>query len=177
MIIRSTLSSQEREGYAVDDKIRYIFFDLDGVVFYFNCVSHETWSREGYFLNLKAHHNTVECVKWLKENCTDHIEVAFLTCADSVQMVWEKMEALKRVGLDKIMFVPVPYGRNKADYVCEDGNILVDDFGENLRNWNGIDVKFYNSINGHGGTTYARSISYDMKPAEMGKYLLDLFSA
>lgn len=40
-------------------------------------------------------------------------------------------------------------------------NTLIDDFGKNLLEWNGIPVKFYNGINGHGGTKYEFSIRYD----------------
>ena len=75
-------------------------------------------------------------------------------------------------GFGRIPTVFVPYGKRKGDYIVEQGNLLVDDYGVNLKAFNGTPVKFYNGINGNGGTKYRHSISRWMTEKEIMDVLL-----
>lgn len=78
---------------------------------------------------------------------------------------------VRGAGLPTIPVIGVPYGKRKGDFVDEMNAVLVDDYGKNLKEWQGIGIKFYNGINGHGGTHYDYSVSYELNPAIMANYI------
>ena len=136
-----------------------IYFDMDGVLAVWNGkASHEEVAERGYFLNRDIDFPIVTAVQLLKQAGFD---VKVLSAAYTVRACWEKKKWLNRAGLTAVEAVFVPYGECKADYIEEDNAILVDDFGKNLAEWKGIPVKFYNGINGHGGTKYEHYLYHD----------------
>lgn len=136
-----------------------IYVDMDGVLAKWNLnASLEDTYKKGYFLAREPEPNIIDAVKRLSMVGYD---VSILSSAYSVRACWEKQQWLQSKGLGFLPTLFVPYGDKKADYVDEDNAILIDDFGKNLLEWNGIPVKFYNGINGHGGTKYEFSIRYD----------------
>ena len=69
-----------------------------------------------------------------------------------------KLNWIKKVGLDSIPVTFIPYGADKSEYLPRERwtrNILLDDYTQNLREWQrsgNIGVKYLNGINGTNGT-------------------------
>ena len=147
-----------------------IYVDMDGVLAKWNTkATVEDTKKKGYFLAREPEEKMVNLVKTLRKL---GVKVCVLSSAyPNGYAAVEKSSWLDRIfdkALDRIF---VPYGANKADYIssnCE--SILIDDYTENLREWEKSGsraVKFYNGINGTKGTWMGKSISLDMSVAEM----------
>lgn len=78
---------------------------------------------------------------------------------------------VRGAGLPMIPIIGVPYGQRKGDFVDEHNAVLLDDFGQNLKAWEGVGVKFLNGINNSHGTRYRYSISADMPAAVIANRL------
>lgn len=152
--------------------MRNIYVDMDGVLAKWRpeC-SMEDVAKKDYFLNLEDEQSIIDTCRLLKDW---NIPVIILSSALSVRAAWEKRQWLDQHGMADFKSIFVPYGDEKSDYVSESGSILVDDFGQNLKTWQGIPVKFYNGINGHGHTNYEYFLHYSWSPKEMQKILYDL---
>ena len=138
-----------------------IYFDMDGVLAKWNPdASEEETHEKGYFANREADDPVVELVKMFitlpKFVETNGVNVFALSAVyEDDHSSKEKDEWLMKVGLDKITRLFVPYGQNKSEFIESDEeviNVLVDDYGKNLREWgkagkNFIPVKYYNGIN------------------------------
>lgn len=154
---------------------RTIYFDLDGVLAVWNknaSLDEINDPTSKYFRRCRRQLNAGLAVFFLWISGYD---VRFLSKAPNEQAGRDKRYWLKRwVILFFIPVVIVPYDESKNDYVTEEGNILVDDYHANLLEWKGIGVKFYNRVNGHGGTKYSYSISHKQPAIYMASYLARL---
>ena len=148
---------------------RKIYVDMDGVLARWRCVPLEEITKHNYFLNLEPEPSIVGAAIQLLNAGAD-IEV--LSSSLSVRACWEKRTWLDRVGLEKVKAVFIPYGEKKADYVKESDALLIDDFGKNLAEWKGIPVKFYNGINGHGGTEYKYKLYHYQTPEAITEQII-----
>lgn len=158
----------------VCEKTKIIYFDLDGVLAKWNVSASLAEINDpfsGYFRHCRRQINVglAAFLLWMAG-----YDVQFLSKAPSEQAGRDKKIWLRRwIILAFIPAIIVPYEESKNDYVSEEG-ILVDDFSQNLSEWKGVSVKFYNSINGHGGTVYDHSISYRQSAVSMTMYLARL---
>ena len=147
-----------------------IYIDMDGVIAKW-CVdaSVEDTKKKGYFANREPEKKIVSLVNALRKL---GIHVCILSAAyTNGYAAEEKSDWLDRVfdkALDRIF---VPYGDNKSDYISSNADsILIDDYSENLRQWEKAGskgVKFYNGINGNKGTWKGKSIDLSMSVDEM----------
>ena len=147
-----------------------IYVDMDGVLAKWDTsASVEDTHKKGYFERREPEEKMVSLVKTLRKL---GIHVCILSAAyPNGYAVAEKSDWLDRFfdkTLDRIF---VPYGGNKADYICGNSeDILIDDYSENLRQWESSGskaVKLYNGINGTKGTWRGKSINLAMSVAEM----------
>ena len=153
-----------------------VYFDMDGVpaVYGFGDTV-EQMKRPGYFANRPAQENVIQLVKQLLTD--DHFAVHFLSAVfDDEHSVWDKRLWLEHHGLSEVDTIFVPCGANKALYIKPGQlNVLVDDYTDNLMNWenqgaNYLGVKFDNGGNGRKGTWRRRgglSLSCDLTAEEM----------
>ena len=129
-----------------------INFDMDGVLAKWNeLASEEEVNAPGYFIDREVEPKAVCLLKNLRDN--GH-RVRILSCvfqngyAENEKSLW-----LDSVGLGDVERIFVPYGKDKFQYVNElEEQLLIDDFGDNLRAWRNagedfIPIKFYNGIN------------------------------
>ncbi len=142
---------------------------MDGVLAKWDSnTSSEGTKVKGYFLAREPEMIITELVNAL-------IAIGSPVCILSA--VWnEDCAKEKSIWLDKyinpnVNRIFVPYGTNKADYISGGrGNILIDDFTQNLKSWKesgNIPIKFYNGINGTKGTYIGSSINYKMTLGEI----------
>ncbi len=151
-----------------------IFFDADGVIAKWN--PEGKWQEEGYFLALTPEWEVVGLIKALKKA---GYNVNILTCYPTESAKKEKIAWFKKVGLEEVPQIYVPYGQNKAEYIKEmaDKNILIDDYSHNLHEWRkagNIGIKFFNGINGTNGTWKGLAISCMQSIEEMAKTILSV---
>ena len=147
-----------------------VYVDMDGVLARWNTeATIEDTQKEGYFAAREPEEKMVSFVNTLRKL---GVNVCILSAVyTNGYAATEKSEWLDRVfdkALDRIF---VPYGQNKADYIASGSDsYLIDDYSENLRQWeeSGSNaVKFYNGINGTKGTWKGKAISRDMTVGEM----------
>lgn len=147
-----------------------IYIDMDGVLAKWNSsATLEDTQQKGYFAKREPEEKMVSLVKTLRKL---GVHVCVLSAAyPNGYAAAEKSDWLDKVfdkALDRIF---VPYGQNKSDYITSNSDsILIDDYSENLREWENSGskaVKFYNGINGTKGTWRGRSINLAMSVAEM----------
>lgn len=167
----------------MDKKI--ICFDLDGVI--------AKWNRKAsqemvfglntrYFLGCELERNPRDTAKMLYD---EGFDVRLLSSYPNPQALVDKgiWRAAPQSGkmvdgrlvlgadLPMIPLIGVPFGEPKGRYIDEKNAVLVDDYGGNLKSWNGVRVKFYNDFNGRNNTHYRYSVRYDEAPALMANYL------
>ena len=128
-----------------------IFCDMDGVLAVFNeSASLEELFSPGYFRHLPPINNMVEAL-WQLSLHSD-FEVFVLSHVLSEQAAIDKSEWLDEYipEIDQEHRIFVPYGSRKSEYI-PDGilitDVLLDDFTQNLRQWEGIPIKILNGIN------------------------------
>lgn len=137
-----------------------IYCDIDGVLTYFRKQdSLETVATKGYSLTLEPQESTLDMLRAL--NNDGRFNVRTLGAVLNKDAEADKNKWLDTYGLSDISRIFVPYGANKREYIEPTGtiNILIDDFTENLINWNMysepekvfIGIKYYNDINGTRG--------------------------
>lgn len=166
-------------------KIRTLCVDLDGVLAKWNSeASVEEVYCEGsrYFLRVSLQRNLRDV---LFELYNAGYTIVFLTAYPNSQALEDKKTwvaspvdkvvvvdgiEVHGAGLPMIPVIGVPYGSRKGDFVDERNAVLLDDFGHNLAEWQGVRVKFLwkdskGNCNNTHGTKYRYSISYDMPTA------------
>lgn len=116
-----------------------IYFDQDGTLAEFRFVPIDDLYVPGYFLSLAAHWNIILAMKLLMD--IPGVEVYVLTSVlkDHPTAREEKLKWLRTyvpfLPEENIIFSSC--GRVKADYVKDlsSQDILIDDFGENIKSW------------------------------------------
>ena len=146
-----------------------IYIDMDGVVAQWNTeVTIEDTKKRGYFLERIPEKSMVRLINALQRLgvpvCI--LSAAYDENAASEKSIW--LDVIFNTDLNRIF---VPYGRNKSDYIGGGrGNLLIDDYSENLYAWEqtgNIGLKFYNGINGTHGSWKGKYITKDMSLGEM----------
>lgn len=171
---------------------KWILFDSDGVLakWYAQATKEEIYSPTSrYYLYREVQKNVRDTILLL---CGAGMHVGILTAYPTEQAKMDKLfwmyapetgaytkDSLfvRGAGLPKVVpIIEVPYGTDKSEAIKKIADnpedvILVDDYGNNLRKWRGVPVKFYNAVNGHGGTRYRYSVTDSMNPLMMMAYL------
>lgn len=129
---------------------RTIYFDMDGVLAKWDpTASQEMVAAPGYFLTREPEENAISLVKKLVDTGCDVRILSSVYTDDHSEK--EKTAWLEKYGLKDLPRTFVPYGEDKFQYIGELKNqILIDDFGKNLKAWRGAGltaIKFYNGVN------------------------------
>lgn len=134
---------------------RRIFIDMDGVLATWNSEkSLEEVAMPGYYRDLAPMKNVVKAIRNIvrSSECDVYILSSVLhEIAVRDKNFWLDTYLPEIPTINRIF---VPYGQRKCDYIgqMDYGDILVDDFSKNLREWHGIGIKLLNGINGTKGT-------------------------
>lgn len=154
---------RERKGGRIT--MKKFFYDMDGTLTEWREIADEKeLYRKNYFLSLRPNEAVIESARKLSAAGE---EVYILSCVltDSRYAREEKESWLRKY----VPFIPeerwifVPYGESKPRYLTKrlgiaeltPGEVLIDDYSENLRDWsanNGLAVKVMNGRNGTKGT-------------------------
>ena len=146
-----------------------IYFDMDGVLAKWGNVSLEDTYKPGYFANRPTETKAAKLIRLLEEKGHEVVILTAAYCEGHARA--DKMHWLEDNGLGDVPAMMIPYGEDKAACVRpHPDNILVDDFTQNLREWEAAGytgVKFYNGINGTHGTWDGFSVNDKMTPEKM----------
>ena len=152
-----------------------IFFDMDGVLCEYNPNdSVEKMMQPGYFSSREEIVMMTSVLRKLKNDNRFHVRILTAVFPEEHNRR-EKLEWLKKLGLEDVEVCFTPVGESKLSYIDTKGvNILIDDYTLNLLSWQSggsdfIGIKFYNSINGRHGTwkkLNGESINCHMKSEE-----------
>lgn len=158
-----------------------LFVDMDGTIAKWNNVAFEDLYQQGYYKNLEPDRAILDEVKMLVElNIDVYILSAYLpdiydeNTGELIKKSYalqDKQEWIEKnfpeINKDNVIFVP--YGTNKAEYlkanyspVYED-DYLLDDYTNNLNEWEGYGgtgIKYRNGINGTKGTWKGLSVEH-----------------
>ena len=144
-------------------KVR-VYIDMDGCLAKWDPdATIQDTHRAGFFLSRKPETRLIEAVKILQE---EGVDVRILSKVYNDSAANEKAVWLRRHGLGDIPAIFVPYEGDKSAYIMKGNrtNLLLDDFSENLREWErdkkNVAVKFRNAINGTKGTWTGDSVYY-----------------
>lgn len=153
-----------------------IYFDMDGVLAGWRNVSIEETYKKGFFLSAPVNTTLIVVIRMLIDS---GYNVKILSSAYNHRCRVEKRTWLDMMGLQKVKATFVPYGARKFDYVRDRAAILVDDFSNNLHEWQSysptyVGVKFYNGINGSKGTWSGNYITWVMPPIKIYEKLAEL---
>lgn len=136
------------------------FFDMDGTLVEYRYDGPEAFYERGFFKDLKPNDIVGDI---LKDGLPNNIYI-LSTVVDSPYCIKEKNDWLDKyfpVNFAHRLFVPK--GTSKADYVkskfpnipFDERFCLVDDYNENLRDWEkkgGYAIKYLNGVNHKRGT-------------------------
>lgn len=138
--------------------MKRLILDADGTLFCYNHSSTlDDLMKPGYFANLDTYQHVVDAIKMIYEN---HPKIKLVLCSkvlNDTYIIQDKNKAIDK----HLPFIQeriyVPYHQSKVDYL---GNItnddyLLDDYSENLRefeNAGGKAIKLLNGKNGKHGT-------------------------
>lgn len=156
------------------------FFDMDGVLAKWQTDGDPT--KPGFFLSRQLEERVRDLIKAL---VADGYSVTILSAVYvNGYAEKEKVQWLADNGLENIPHLFVPYGSNKSAAIKKsiknDQYILVDDYTENLKQWDQAGhtaVKFLNGKNNTKGTWLlngGRSINKNMSVDEMKTALLEI---
>lgn len=157
-------------------KNKNLFIDIDGTLAVFKKVSVDELYERGYFLKLDPIHDSISAFKKLA-TYTENIYILSSYFADSQYALKEKREWVERY-LPGAKCIFVPCGISKASVVKDiagrdltEDDILIDDYSENLLDWQsygGCAVKFLNGDNGNGKKWLGKRVS-----GEFSSYILN----
>ena len=146
-----------------------IYVDMDGCLAKWRTdASVEDTFKPDYFANLELEPKLKELIQMLRNS---HEDVALLSSV--YQEGTAKRDKLRFLDKHDMLDVPVvfvPYGEDKSKYVRSAFNVLIDDFSQNLRDWENAGytgIKYYNGINGNHGTWEGYSINHKMPADKM----------
>lgn len=158
-----------------------LFVDMDGTIAKWNNVAFEDLYQKDYYKNLEPDRNILDEVKMFIElNFDVYILSAYLPdiydektgeLIKKSYALQDKQEWIKKyipeINKDNVIFVP--YGTNKAEYLKEhyspvyEDDYLLDDYTNNLNEWQGYGgtgIKYRNGINGTKGTWQGLSVEH-----------------
>lgn len=152
-----------------------IFIDMDGTIAKWQSVGPDTFCKRGYFSSLPQIESMVEATKYL-------IKKGYKVFILSAVLRDDHSEYDKNAWLDKylpeiprINRIFVPYGSSKDAFVSHHENdILVDDYNDNLNDWEGIPIKFCNGINNGSGEWKGYTISHTSSGEVIAKTIMAL---
>lgn len=148
--------------------MRY-FIDQDGVLAVWKpCSGEESLYSENFFLGMRPHAETIVAVKkMIQQGKSVYLLSKYLS--DSEYALREKNlwldKYLPELAPERRIFVP--QCENKSDYVLggiQPDDVLLDDYSENLREWEaagGIGVKLMTGANGTKGTWTGKKVPLD----------------
>lgn len=146
------------------EKKKKVYVDYDGVIAYFlKEKSIEEVAQKGYALSVPLVESFCDAIKKLmNDKDLEEYEFCLLSAYLNDYSIQDKTVMItKRFGDEfAARSVFVKYGTSKAVY-AKGGNILIDDFSENLHEWEefgGVGIKVYNGINGNHGTWHGYSV-------------------
>ena len=182
-----------------EPKVR-IFFDMDGTLAEWRNIMFSTQIKKpedveraveklnrilttkGYYYSLLPHTSLCESAEILsgKENTELYIITCVMPANETCSPEEEKRRWIKREVpfIKEENIIIVPNGKNKTKYVpggIKKGDVLVDDFTKNLREWEeagGIGVKFLNEINEKKGTWRGNAVSIESSPEQIAEDLI-----
>ena len=152
-----------------------VYVDMDGCLAKWdeNASFADTY-RGGFFLSRLPEERLIEAVIILFERGVD---VRICSKVYNRRAAIEKTIWLRNHGLGLIPTIFVPYDENKSDYIKKTGiNLLVDDYSENLREWQkagNAAIKFRNPINGTKGTWQGECVWYYQSPQKIADTIMD----
>ena len=162
--------------------VNRIYVDMDGTLARFH--EHKNFAQEMYcedfFRNLRPYHEVCQAINELAEETdTDlYILSSAATCRSNIphqKREWIK-EHLPSVKPENIVILPLDIPKSS---VLHTGDILLDDYNKNLRDWvahGGRAIKLVNEINDHGITSprwRGSRIRYDSSPEEIKTRLIE----
>lgn len=155
-----------------------IYVDMDGTLAEWQWVGPDTFTKKGYYSSLPCNESMVEATKHLiKKGCNVYILSAVLNDNHSKDDKNKWLDKyLPEIPSENRIFVP--YGDCKDDYVeHESGDVLVDDYNPNLDDWEGIPIKFVNSINNRSGEWKGFTISHTSSGETIANTIMALAEA
>lgn len=173
--LTQALCALERKNNAV------FFIDMDGVLAKWE--NNGNPNDKGFFLSRRCEKKAKQLVRSLKD---DGYNVAILSAVyQNGYAEQEKATWLDNNELGDLPHLFVPYGSDKSEAIHnhageKDKFVLLDDYSENLRQWDEaghLAVKFLNGINNTNGTWLGNggaSISVEMSVEEMKQHLINL---
>lgn len=149
--------------------IRY-FVDMDGTIarFYEDEACLEKMFERGYFENLRSYEKLVADIRKLIK-CGKNVYI-LSACVNTPYCKEEKIKWLTKylpeIPAENILLIDA--NENKTEIVKKKGfendiNVLLDDYGKNLREWEdglpfGLAIKVINEINNRKNKNYVRTI-------------------
>ena len=136
---------------------------------------------EGFFLNLRPYQEVCDAVNALAEEMDTDLFIlsSAATCRSNIPK--QKREWIRKhlpcVKPENIVFLPLDIPKSSVLHV---GDILLDDYNKNLRDWEsygGKAIKLVNDINDHGITSpkwQGRRVRYDQTPDLIKSQILDV---
>lgn len=148
-----------------------IFIDMDGVLAKWENATLEEMTSPGFFASRKPVANVINAVRRLQDNPEFEVFILssyLLDISKEEKITWNALHT--QIPEDHQIYVP--YGEKKGLALQKIGGIqpddvLLDDFSQNLHEWEGIGVKLYNGINGTHGTWAGFSVHSNMTPEHM----------
>lgn len=154
----------------IGDCMKTLYIDFDGVILNTIEVSYQMMEKQGknpknkedsnnFYRNLdwseflkesSPINNSIECIQSILDS--NKFSVSILTHINGLDEAVEKVKYIRKYFKD-ITIIPVPKQISKTKMVHTEGAILIDDYTENLRQWQeagGIGVRFSEKRNGKG---------------------------
>lgn len=155
-----------------------LFVDMDGTLAEFNNVDTlEVLYEKGYFEKLEPLSNVVSGIKtFIKEHPDTQVFVLSSVLEDSLYAREEKNAWLDRylLEIDAKHRIFVPCGSPKGEFVpggVREEDVLLDDYSNNLHEWEGKAIKLMNGINGSKGSWQGERITAEAAPKEIASML------
>ncbi len=130
-----------------------LFVDMDGTLAEWQHTPRlETLYERGYFANLRPQEEVVKAVRQLIRQPEPEVYILSAVLSDSSYARREKTEWLQRYlpELPPRYILFPPCGTCKAEFVpdgVQPGDMLLDDYTQNLQEWPGIGIKLLNGCN------------------------------
>lgn len=134
-----------KEGYSRMEKLNLDPKNNDDCSKYFKSINWETFIYETSEIN-----DSINCIQKIIDS--NRFRVSILTHINSLEEAIAKVNYIRKYFKD-ITIIPVPKKISKTKMVHSEGSILVDDYAENLREWEaakGIGIRFSTKRNGKG---------------------------